>query len=69
MTDETKRCRYCAEPLEGKRRDARFCSSAHRAEFSRLARLIAGEPSDYPSLKARLDALRRPRHSRTEKAS
>ncbi len=36
-------CVVCGAPMEGRRRQARTCGGACRAEASRLRRLLAGE--------------------------
>jgi hypothetical protein len=38
-----RRCCVCGGSLEGRRRQARTCGGACRAEASRLRRLLAGE--------------------------
>jgi hypothetical protein len=38
-----RRCVVCGAPMEGRRRQARTCGGACRAEASRLRRLLAGE--------------------------
>jgi hypothetical protein len=39
-------CALCGCELIGRRRDARFCSPGHRAEASRIVRLLSGEEVD-----------------------
>ena len=52
-----ERCALCGGRMEGKRRDARYCSAAHRTEASRLRRLLSGQKADgYGSLAHRLEA-------------
>jgi len=42
----TRVCSVCGTSLEGRRRQARYCGGACRAEASRLRRLLDGEPVD-----------------------
>jgi hypothetical protein len=37
-------CGYCGGSLEGYRKQARFCSDAHRLETLRIYRLVKGLP-------------------------
>ena len=64
-----RRCEFCGASLEGHRRDARFCSSAHRTEAWRLARLLSGRPvGRYRTVADRMAAFGRPRRqSRSQK--
>lgn len=43
----SRRCGFCGQPLEGKRRDALFCGASCRREYHRVARLLSGR-SDPP---------------------
>lgn len=64
MTDRA--CPVCGADLEGRRRDARYCGGACRAEGSRLQRLLAGRTVDgFVSVGDRLDRMRP--HTRTER--
>jgi hypothetical protein len=50
-------CRLCGESLQGRRRDARYCCNAHRAEANRLLAILNGLSSaQYPSIKHRVGA-------------
>lgn len=60
-------CPLCGAPLEGRRRQARYCGGACRAEASRLRRLLDGEPVDgFTSIGDRLGRMT-PRN-RTERS-
>lgn len=51
-------CPVCGESLDGRRRHARYCSGACRAEASRLRRLLEGSPVDgFASVADRLDRM------------
>jgi len=61
----TRTCAVCGASLEGKRRDAVYCSKGHRTEAWRLRRLLAGRPvGRYATFADRLAAFGRPRASR-----
>jgi hypothetical protein len=63
-------CALCGASLEGKRDDARHCSSACRVEAWRLRRLLEGRPvGRYASAHDRMAAYGRPRRgSRSQEA-
>ena len=54
-------CVVCGGSLLGRRRDAVFCSVAHRAEGSKLRRLLSGRVVErwYEDLPSYLDARQR----------
>ena len=54
-------CCLCGRSLKDRRKDARFCSPAHRTEANRIQAILGGKyDGPYVSLSARLQALRRP---------
>ena len=60
-----RRCALCGASLEGRRADARYCSSACRVEAWRLRRLLEGRPvGRYATAADRLAAYGRPRRGR-----
>lgn len=53
-------CALCGTSLKGRRSDAVFCSASHRAEGSRLSRLLRGQEVDgYSSAMERLQAIQK----------
>jgi hypothetical protein len=53
-------CRLCGAPLGDRRRDALYCSDAHRAEAGRIRAILSGSPTTiYPSLAHRIEASQR----------
>lgn len=53
-------CALCGVSLEGHRSNAIYCSSSHRAEGSRLSRLLRGQTVDgYSSVLERLEAIQK----------
>ncbi len=53
-------CALCGASLQGRRSDAIFCSPSHRAEGSRLSRLLRSETVDgYSSVMERLEAIQK----------
>ncbi len=55
-----RECVLCGAPLDGRRVDARFCTSVCRAEASRIRAVLDGrEPDGYPTLPDRLIAMRK----------
>lgn len=51
-------CPVCGAGLDGRRRQARYCGGACRAEASRLRRLLDGRPVDgFASVGDRLDRM------------
>lgn len=53
-------CALCGTDISDLRADAVFCSPAHRAEASRLKRLLCGQEVDgYRSVAERLNASQR----------
>lgn len=55
----TPTCDYCGTSLEGRRRDARFCSDLHRAAFARRAEAEQRATTGEPSNRVRSDVERR----------
>jgi hypothetical protein len=48
---QPRACLVCGTSLEGRRREARYCSGACRREANRIAHLLAGQPdSGYRTL-------------------
>ena len=65
-----RRCRFCGAALESKRSDARYCSSACRAESWRLRRLLSGlSAGRYATPAERLDSYGKRRRIRSQAAS
>ena len=63
-------CSFCGVSLEGKRDDARYCSSACRVEAWRLRRLLEGRPvGRYATAADRMAAYGRPRRGRRSQAA
>jgi len=57
-----RRCAFCGASLEGRRADARYCSTACRVESWRLRRLLEGRPvGRYATAADRMAAYGRPR--------
>jgi ferredoxin len=55
-----RECVLCGAPLDGRRADARFCSSVCRAEASRIRAVLDGkEPAGYVTLMDRFAAMRK----------
>ena len=55
-------CAFCGAGLEGRRSDARYCSTACRVEAWRLRRLLEGRPvGRYATAADRMAAYGRPR--------
>lgn len=52
-------CVLCGVSIDGRNSQARFCSGACRAEGSRFAQILRGDPAaPYPSVAERLSTLR-----------
>lgn len=60
-------CVVCGGSMEGRRRHARCCGGACRAELSRLRRILAGRQADgYGSLSDMLSRRRKRTQRRSE---
>lgn len=65
--DGERLCGLCGTSIEGRRRHARFCSGACRAEASRLRRILSGSEADgFGSIAARVASMGRNRTYRPD---
>lgn len=65
--EDTRHCVVCDASLAGRRRDARHCSGACRADASRLRAILkSSSTAPYRSVRERLDRAQKRTHGLTD---